>query len=111
MCVCMCVCVCTSHTGALLLPRQDLVAHFLTAHPQVKALKYELIAQFADHMITDVDVYSSKSHIGRAAVMLARQAAGLPKPRLIFTQHADVQASSVSVVSARAYSCRDPVML
>lgn len=63
------------------------------AAPHLKSLKCQLLDLYCDQMLSEVEVFSVKGMIGRTADMLARQLLLLPKPKLLFTQSPDPQAT------------------
>lgn len=63
---------------------------------QIRSLKLELISLYGDNIIADLETYAVKSSIVRSGIMLARATEMLPKPKLIFTQLPDGQASTVT---------------
>lgn len=67
----------------------------LASKKQVRALKLELISTYGDSILADMEPYAIKSTIARSAIMLARAAVMLPKPKMVFTQLPDGQATSV----------------
>uniref|UniRef100_A0A7S4NV28 Uncharacterized protein n=1 Tax=Guillardia theta TaxID=55529 RepID=A0A7S4NV28_GUITH len=66
------------------------------AKNQVRALKYELLDEYLKALLSDLEVFSVKPLISRVADMLYRQAIRLPKPRLLFSQSVDPQASTIT---------------
>lgn len=63
---------------------------------QIRSLKLELIWLYGDNIIADLETYAIKSSIVRSSIMLARATETLPKPKLIFTQLPDGQATTVT---------------
>ena len=72
----------------------------MLTYGQVKSLKCELIDNFCEQFLTELEVYSLKGMISRTVEMLYRQTITLPKPKLLFTQNIDPQ--STSLTQARA---------
>jgi len=62
----------------------------------VRSLKYELLEEYLKSLLSDLEVFSVKPLISRIAEMLYRQAIRLPKPRLLFSQSVDPQASTIT---------------
>jgi hypothetical protein len=68
------------------------------AKEQIKSLKCQLLDAYCDKLLAEVEVHACKALITRTAEMLARQTVLLPKPKLLFTQNIDPQASILSQV-------------
>jgi hypothetical protein len=62
----------------------------------IKNLKCELLDAYCDGLLSELEMYSAKGMIARTAEMLCRVTATLPKPKLLFCQNIDPQASSIS---------------
>jgi len=66
------------------------------AKDEIKGLKCELLDTYCEQLLGEVEVFSLKAMIARTIEMLSRLAIKLPKPKLLFTQNIDPQASSIS---------------
>ena len=71
-----------------------------TAKDEIKGLKCQLLDLYCEQLLGEMDVYSVKAMIARSAEMLVRQAEALPKPKLLFTQNLDPQASILTQARA-----------
>ena len=62
----------------------------------IKSLKCELLDVYCDGLLSELELFSVKGMIARTVEMLCRVTATLPKPKLLFSQNMDPQASAIS---------------